>query len=386
MPLGIGGLTSLQTLSKVIIEGDDGFNISDLKGLVNLQSPLSIKGLDKVINPIQAKDASLNQKKGLCDLEMEWANHVSEDFGMPCNRVLDVSFNETTEYEVLQGLKPHNKLRNLKILFYGGKQFPRWVGDPSFDQLRELTLRGCISCEQLPALGHLQSLQMLSVESLNAVVNLDSMFLAHTNSVHHVAFPSLTVLKFKHMPRWERWSTSVGGDNATSGLFPRLGEIYIGFCPKLAEVSIGFIPSLRDVTIQFCGILKSYSCPNSVENLCIGYCGSLTSLTFSTVHEIPSSLKTLGIDGCYNLRSFGEGYFIYLTDLCISGCDNIETIEQGVKSFGCLLPPSITWLEVSKFEDLESLSDVLPHLTCLRTLLIEKCPKLKDLPETTISL
>ncbi|KAM0065236.1 putative P-loop containing nucleoside triphosphate hydrolase, leucine-rich repeat domain superfamily [Helianthus debilis subsp. tardiflorus] len=117
-PLGIGGSISLQTLPKVYIEGGKGFKVSELKDLLGLQGRLSIKGLDKVMNPIQAKDANLHQKEGLDDLEMEW----NED-------VLDNSRNSMIEYEVFEGLRPHCKLKTLRILFYGGIKFPSWVGD-----------------------------------------------------------------------------------------------------------------------------------------------------------------------------------------------------------------------------------------------------------------
>ncbi|KAL7619092.1 hypothetical protein Lser_V15G03320 [Lactuca serriola] len=79
MPLGIGGLTSLQTLPKVIITtGASRFRISELKGLSDLQGGLSISGLEKVLDPIEAKDAKLHEKKGLDALELIWS-HVLDD-------------------------------------------------------------------------------------------------------------------------------------------------------------------------------------------------------------------------------------------------------------------------------------------------------------------
>ncbi|KAL9999598.1 putative virus X resistance protein-like, coiled-coil [Helianthus debilis subsp. tardiflorus] len=48
LPLGIGELKSLQTLTKIIIGGDDGFDITELRGLNNLHGELSIGELSKV--------------------------------------------------------------------------------------------------------------------------------------------------------------------------------------------------------------------------------------------------------------------------------------------------------------------------------------------------
>ncbi|KAJ9550542.1 hypothetical protein OSB04_014587 [Centaurea solstitialis] len=393
MPLGIGGLTSLQTLPKVIIEEANGFKISELKGLSDLQGRLSIRGLDKVKDQIQVKDANLQQKQGLDILELRWS------------RVFDDSRDETIEYDVLGGLRPHDELKNLEILFYGGMKFPSWVGDPSFDQLREVTLCGCRSCTHLPTLGRLGSLE---------------------------------VLRLDDMRRLEKWSSSVGGNSGTGGSFRRLHEIYIRGCPKLYDVSIGLIPSLgvlniegcsqevlggllgvsssiirltirnikgltqlhgevlehlgkletlwikgcdelkylweseseackflkslrklevsccemlvslgekevnlgvnmesvREVILYGCKTLKSYNCPNRVERLEIWDCGSMTSLTFS---ELPSSLKFLHMGRCDSLRSFLKGSFVHLRTLKIEYCNHLESFAfEGLQSLASL--------------------------------------------------
>ncbi|CAH1440677.1 unnamed protein product [Lactuca virosa] len=44
-----------------------------------------------------------------------------------------------------------------------------------------------------------------------------------------------------------------------------------------------------------------------------------------------------------------------------------------------LLPPSLVSLTLNGFKDVESFSEVLPHLPCLKTLNIWNCPKLGDL-------
>ncbi|KAL8260498.1 hypothetical protein R6Q59_028451 [Mikania micrantha] len=172
MPLGIGGLTGLQTLSKVIIGEYDEFKISDLKCLLNIQGQLSIEGLQKVRNAVEAKDAKLHQKKGIYDLRLEWSN------------AFDGFRNEITEYEVLDGLRPFEKLRSLSIMYYIGKEFPSWVGDSSFVCLTQLTLRGCKSCKYLPSLGLLLSLQKLFVGGMDGLEILGIEFLGHTNSCH----------------------------------------------------------------------------------------------------------------------------------------------------------------------------------------------------------
>nr|XP_043610467.1 putative disease resistance RPP13-like protein 1 [Erigeron canadensis] len=606
-PLRLGELTGLQTLSKVIVGGADEFKISDLKGLLHLQGQLSIERLDKVIDATQAKEANLQQKKGLCDMEMKWSD------------VFDSSRNEVTEYEVLEGLQPFEMLTSLKILYYGGKKFPSWVGDPSYVFLTQLTLCGSRSCICLPTLGHLPSLQKLLVQSMNGLKILGPELLAPLNSPYGVAFPSLEVLEFKDMQDWKEWST--GDKEGTAGSFPCLHEMSIISCPALDVVAVELIPSLRVLDIQGCSVsvlrsivglsssinrltmcdikgltqlsgevlahlqavenlrilqcdevrhlwksdveaceillslqklevsgcvnllsleekkvnsvisiqsfreveinnclrLESYYCPNNIEKLKISGCGSITSLTFPTNHNLPSSLKILNIENCHNLevnwllnnflssleslviyklpklRLFPEGCLVHLTTLMVSSCDNLESIpckgfgflpflclrsllinncknlksfphehlqslasleymwisycpsidysfpcglwppnlsnlsigglkkpilDWGVQNFptslvtlilygensgvipfanaedmtnssntttSCFhLPSSLTYLYISNFMDMKSLSKGMQHLTCLEELVVWSCPKLRDLPETLI--
>ncbi|KAL7616329.1 hypothetical protein Lser_V15G03605 [Lactuca serriola] len=504
MPLGIGGLMSLQTLPMVFIEEGNGFKISNLKDLSDLQGQLSIMGLEKVINPMQAKDANLHQKKGLDVLEMGRGNEF------------DSSGNDLIEYEVFKELRPHRNLKKLNILNNKGTRFPTWVGDPSFDQLTEITLYGCRSTH-LPTLGILWSLKELAVESMNEVKTVGFEFLAPAASFLGIAFPSLEVLKFKDMQVWQRWSINSGDRHGTPRLFPRLHEISIKNCPELAEVSIGLIPSLRVLYIEecseavlrsmvglssslvalnmlkvegltqlygedlmhlgalehlyinicdelrylweqeseackslvslqmlevwacknlvlsaekednfgmsmdslkrvelcYCETLESYNCPNSVKSLEIRHCDLMTSLTFLTVQEHPSTLtelivsdfgflpvsclRSLEINDCKNLKSFPYEHFQSLTSLeemRIYKCSRVvsfavaedgrnTTTTPSSSSSSFLLPPSLVSLRLFGFTDVESFSEVLPHLPCLKRLHIISCPKITDLKTTS---
>ncbi|KAL4587609.1 hypothetical protein LXL04_000481 [Taraxacum kok-saghyz] len=487
IPVRIGELTSLQTLSKIIIGGSNEFKISELKGLLHLQGQLSIKGLHKVMNVTHAKEANLQQKRGLCDLEMEWSD------------VFDDSRNENTEYEVLDGLRPYEKLKSLKIINYMGMKFPSWVGDPSFIFLTQLTLRGCKSCTYLPTLGHLQSLQKLCIESMGGLKRLDYEFLGP-----NIPFPSLEVLEFKDLQNWESWSTNGGGHK---GSFPCLRDISIVNCPNLVKVAVDLIPSLQvlhleeccvsvlrsmvgvsssvlelsvmnikgltqlhgevlnhlrsvehlcitgceelrylweseseackilvslwDLRVKFCKNLvslgkkevnldtnswiflksirkvelhncpklKSYSCPNGIQNLDIYGCRPITSLNFPPLHNLPSTLKILSI--CYfdnldanclqnhflsslkylsitrvpNLSSFPEKCLVHLTKLIIRGCDNIKSIPDN--GFGFLPLFCLKYLEINSCKNLNSFPhNHLQSLTSLEELWITDCPNM----------
>ncbi|KAJ0860839.1 putative virus X resistance protein-like, coiled-coil [Helianthus annuus] len=84
-PLGIGELKSLQTLTKIVIGGDGGFAITELKGLNNLGGKLSVEGLCKVQSAVDAHEAKLSLKR-LTRLELNWGE--GSQHGTPQKEVL----------------------------------------------------------------------------------------------------------------------------------------------------------------------------------------------------------------------------------------------------------------------------------------------------------
>ncbi|KAJ0860848.1 putative leucine-rich repeat domain superfamily [Helianthus annuus] len=129
-PLGIGELKRLQTLTKIVMGGD---------------------GLCKVQSAVDAHEAKLSLKK-LTKLELNWG---------------DGSQHGTPQKEVLEELKPDSEwLKELSIDSYGGMEFPKWVGHPSFHRLVHVSIRNCKNCTSLPQLGQLPSLKKLYISSM----------------------------------------------------------------------------------------------------------------------------------------------------------------------------------------------------------------------------
>ncbi|KAI3511006.1 hypothetical protein L1887_18147 [Cichorium endivia] len=61
--------------------------------------------------------------------------------------------------------------------------------------------------------------------------------------------------------------------------------------------------------------------------------------------------------------------------------DDVRNATTPSSSF--LLPPSLVSLRLSGFTDVESFSEVLKHLPCLKTLHIGSCPKIRDLENSS---
>ncbi|CAH1440666.1 unnamed protein product [Lactuca virosa] len=273
---------------------------------------------------------------------------------MEWSDVFDDSRNETIEYEVLKELRPPPKLKNLKILNNMGMSFPCWVGDPSFEQLTELTLCGCRSTHL--RLGHMRSLKKLVVERMNEVKTVGFELPAPTNS-----FPSLEVLTFKDMQGWQRWSIDSGDDHGTPRSFPRLHVISIKCCPELAEVSVGLIPSLRVLYIEECSepLLRSMvGLSSSLVKLKIENVKGLTQLHGDDLMHL-GALKNLCIKNCDELKYLWEQEseacksLVSLQNLEVQDCKNFVSSAQKEANIGISME-SLKSVKFIKCETLES--------------------------------
>nr|GEU80536.1 NBS-LRR resistance-like protein [Tanacetum cinerariifolium] len=291
MPLGMDELKSLQTLSKIIIGGENDFSITQLRELKNLRGSVSIKGLNKVKEATEAREANLSQKK-LNELKLEWSDDESDGSGQ-----------ETDIKEVLDALKPcDGDLKKLEIVNYCGLVFPNWVGDASFLRLARVSIRGCKNCTSLPPFGQLPSLKKLSIYDMDNVKVVGSEFLGNG-----VSFPSLEFLSFGGMPGWEVWSTN---GRSTTGVvrdavFPCLKLLYIGDCPSLVEFSLkgdNVFPFLQKLRIRSCSNLLEVSVEElpSLRVLRMQRCGDGVLRSVVRVAPTVTEVEILSISGLTN--------------------------------------------------------------------------------------
>ncbi|KAJ0860854.1 putative P-loop containing nucleoside triphosphate hydrolase, leucine-rich repeat domain superfamily [Helianthus annuus] len=287
LPLGIGELKCVQTLTKIIIGEESGFAIPWLKRLQHLHGEISIEGLHKVQSAMQAREANLSLKR-LTKLQLTWD---------------DDSHTGTLEKEVLNELKPNSdSLKELAIVSYGGVNFPNWVGDLCFHHLVHVSIRGCRKCTYLPPLGQLPYLKEIFIQGMDEVKVISS----ELTGTSVVAFPSLEILEFKDMCEWEVWSTN----SDVSGLvFPCLRELHIQNCPKLINVSLQALPLLRVLEICGCGdgVLRSLvQAAPSVTKLNIMCISGLTNEVWRGVTDYLGALKELRIEMCDEIRYLWE--------------------------------------------------------------------------------
>ncbi|KAJ0859719.1 putative virus X resistance protein-like, coiled-coil [Helianthus annuus] len=397
LPFGIGELESLQTLTKIIIEEGVGFAINELKGLTNLHGEVSIEGLHKVQCAKHAQEGNLSLKK-ITRLELQWVNEF------------DGSRIGTHENDVLNELKPNSDtLKELSMVSYGGTQFSNWVGDPAFHKLVYVSIRGCSlyvsNCYSIKRLCCPNSIESLEIDGC---------------SVTDVYLPKEGGNKLKSL-RIRNCDKLEGKINNTS--MPMLETLYIRAWVNLRSISeLSNSAHLTSLDIMRCPHIVSL--PelqlSNLTRLEIFKCESLESLP-----EL-SNITFLSIIGCERLVSLPElKNLALLKDLKMKRCPGIDVsihwppklcslevgglkkpisewgdlnfppslvelklwCERDVRNFSQLshlFPSSLTSLEINQFDNLESVSTGLQHLTSLQHLEIWKCPKVNDLPETLL--
>ncbi|KAM0069297.1 putative P-loop containing nucleoside triphosphate hydrolase, leucine-rich repeat domain superfamily [Helianthus debilis subsp. tardiflorus] len=361
LPLGIGELKSLQTLTRIIIAENNGFAITELKGLKDLHGEISIEGLNKVQSSMHAREAKLSLK-GINKLELKWD---------------DVSGRETLEKEILNELKPHSdKLKMLEVKYYKGIEFPNWIGDPSFHQLVQVSLHGCRKCTSLPPLGRLPSLKELSIQGMDDV-KVVSLELSRTTDV---TFPSLEILRFEDMSSWKVWSTN------SEVMFPCLRELQIIKCPDLIDVSLEALPSVRVLRIEGCGesVLRSLvQAASSTIKLEIESILGLTDEVWRGVTVNFGAVEELSIQDCDEIRYLWESdaeaskVLVNLKELWVYECENLVSLgekEEDEDKIGSNLLSSLRKLDIWSCESMKRLC--CPN--SIESLVIKWCSSVRD--------
>ncbi|KAK1407029.1 hypothetical protein QVD17_38639 [Tagetes erecta] len=360
MPLGIGELNNLQTLSRIVIGGESRFEIAKLKDFNNLCGKVSIKGLDKVKNTLDVRVANFSLKK-LSEFEIEWCDESNG------------SRNEMLENEVINELKPCNDhLEQLKITSYGGSKFPNWVGCPSFRHLKHVLISDCKRCTSLPSLGQLSSLKELDIKGLDGVEVVGLELFGNGD-----AFPSLEELSFGRMHGWKKWSTN------SRIVFPSLKKLFIEDCPNLVEVTLASLPSLNVLVLVYCSNLVEVTL-EALPSLNVLEIGECNSLVLKRSIQVASAITKLTI---YNIVGLSDvvwrGVLEHLgavEELCIVSCNELSFLWESYEVESKILV-KLRNLEVTSCDNLVSLGEKdevdsynrSNFLTSLRMLMLSTC-------------
>ena len=136
MPCGIGELTLLESLPVFVIgTGSEVGRLSELQRLNNLQGELMIQKLENIRDAkAETEEASLGEKQYIQALRLEWSYDQQALSGKD-------------DESVMKGLRPHQNLKMLSIIGYGGARFPSWMMNDGLSSmlpnLSEIVLYRC---------------------------------------------------------------------------------------------------------------------------------------------------------------------------------------------------------------------------------------------------
>lgn len=358
---GIGKLTSLQELEEFAVSKSIGYKITELKNMAELRGHLCIRGLDSIIDSQEACEANLISKENLRVLHLVWEENRE---------------GSTNDEEVLEGLQPHFEIKELIIKGYHSAKFPPWLGYSSFTDLQLIRILSC-TAKALPSLGQLPFLQYLDIGGAKEVTCLGPEF-SGTGNIS--GFPSLKELLLEDMPNLKHWSFE---NNAM--LFPQLTEIAIVNCLKLKKLPP--LPStLTRLRISEVGLtslpeLQNPSEPSSLITLYLNDCPDLRSLREGLLRNELDELSVVTIANCDALVSLPKECFRHLTSLQTLHIYNCPCLVPWTALDGGLLPSSLKDIRLNSCSQFTKLVlNGLNHLENLNHFEIGDCPEVEQFP------
>lgn len=219
VPPGLGQLKQIRTLTNYIVANDAGCQITELQDL-DLHGKLKIYNLREVKRASDSAKANIFAKKNLDKLLLSWR--------LPG----DTDWEADNSDDVLNALKPHKGLKVLKVLQYGGVEFPDWMRDHEmFQTLVELSLVGCERCKTLPQIGLLPALEFLKLCNMHALIHIcndDNLQLGRGN-ISRQFFPKLKMVYLENLQSLVGWHAN---ENLKLEL-PQVELIAVYRCPQL---------------------------------------------------------------------------------------------------------------------------------------------------------
>ncbi|KAI3851108.1 hypothetical protein MKW92_042861 [Papaver armeniacum] len=346
MPREVSRFSKLKELSVFIVGIGKGYGIEELKHLNLLGGKLVIKNLGNVT---EANQANLMGKENITHLKLHWDSRIRDDS--------DSGRRYEKDNRMINDLKPHQNLKKLEISNFAGSKLPAWMMSTSIHlpDLVYLTLQNCGNCEHLPALGRLQSLRFLRMESMDAIKQIGNEFYP-TNG--EASFPSLAELHLCCFPNLEEW---LGDQQSSASSFPCLETMEISDCPKLSTTPTEF-PSLKKLKFS----IELLNRPN------------FKSLPLKLFRGANNVLQTLRISSCDAFVGFlpdndqeqqlYQPYHLsnnFLSVIEIWRCASLTVLPADFRGLS-----SLTYLAIKECRSLKSLPDGIQYLPALQKLII----------------
>ncbi|CAN1343894.1 Putative disease resistance RPP13-like protein 1 [Linum perenne] len=303
-----------------------------------------------------------------------------------CSKVRYSSFNRHT-YDLLPRLYKRYflsnkmlfelipKLRYLRVLSLAGyklEKLPEMIF--ALEHLRYLNLSytDIVSLSEL--VGELVNLQTLRLQGCRRLVKLPRSI---GNLINLQLLDNQKTYNLQELP-------------AEIAKLINLTDLSIQDSPELEwfpDIALPLLRIIKRLRIRCCKNLRSL--PNQLPELTsllllwVNSCGSLKSFPKG---GFPSNLIVLRIEHCKSLgqpiSEWGINRLTSLKRLTISGeCPSTKLPTYFPDNEGSWLPTSLTFLLISEFSELKSISRGLGCLTSIEELMLMNCPKVRRLPK-----
>ncbi|ESW05582.1 hypothetical protein PHAVU_011G191700 [Phaseolus vulgaris] len=291
---------------------------------------LLIENLENIVNPCDALAADLKNKTHLVDLNLTW------------------NFKRNNEDSIKQ--------RELSILNYSGRQFPRWLSDKFLLNVLSLGLYNCKYCQWLPSIGLLTFLKHLEIEGLdeiNLCITSCKQLVASTNRVLEIEDDKMETSSFDmighHLQSFSIFICP-GMNIPINHCYHFLVQLHIlQCCDSLTDFPLDLFPKLRELDL--------------------GNCRNLQIISQGHPHR---HLKSLSIQHCSEFESFpNEGLFgPQLKRFCIIGMEKLKSMPK--RMFALL--PSLHYVSIHDCPEVELSEGCLP--SNLKEMRLLNCSKL----------
>ncbi|KAG2670691.1 hypothetical protein I3760_14G099000 [Carya illinoinensis] len=366
IPIHMGKLKCLQTLTMFVVSKRTGCSIRELGKLANLRGALSILDLENVESLTDTQGACLTNKRKLKELALNWTAGSNTEIS-------------ESQRDVLNGLQPYRNLESLTINYYMGGGFPTWMLNwekwisfgaenegGAFHRLEELYIRKCSKLMgdlpiHLPSLGILEIMDcpkmLASLPRAPAICQLEL-----TNCNEDI---------LRELPIHVKKKLTIGGFDAVDmsnifshmsipvgGLPSALKTLEINNCKKLGLPTNLYYSCLEVLKLFDCDSLQSIPMDLflNVKDLKIQSCMNLESLTIAEQHQHDLvALLSLTIEECPNFVSFPRGglHATNLGKLQIHYCESLRLLPDKMY----MLLPSLTQFFIFRCTNIETLPE-----------------------------
>jgi hypothetical protein len=290
-------------------------------------------------------------------------------FFSPFKKQPTVDEGSNAEHE-LESLVPHSKLKTLEVHGYHGLTISHWMRQPQmFECLRELIMKDCPRCKDLPIVWLSSSLEHLSLRGMESLTtlckNIDVEPAADITSLQ--IFPKLKAMLLRHLPELKSWVENSAGEINSLVMFPQLDALTIHSCSKL-EILFE-IPSVTGLCVECCSNNTAEPTSHRWMSTSLCFLPSLVSLRITSRLDV-----VMALDGEQSRRPLDA-----LRQLQLKGDVTLSIFNESKLGFGlrdCL--SIVEELDISFCSNIVQwpLED-LRCLPCLRSLSIFHCDKLE---------